>query len=272
MKGFTRLIFRFLPTPILRIIRNRRYIKCRIEAALFPRKIAWYCPCCGMRFNAFVEASFLNLGKFNLSRYEHTKQDVLCPVCKSLPRHRILASWCEKHRGLLDSSSILYFAPEYSMTLWMKRNGLKCTTADLYKASSDLILDMQATGLPDESYDVIIANHVLEHVDDFRLALKEVRRILKSSGLFICSFPMDPKIELLDEDSSVQTDEERRLRFGQNDHKRVFGMKSNELLVEAGFKVEVIDGSNYPYEILPVVGPADYDMNRLFCCRKDMNG
>ena len=144
---------------------------------------------------------------------------------------------------------------------------MTCTTADLYK-EADLKLDIQATGLADESYDIIICNHVLEHVDDFRLALKEMYRVLRNGGSFICSFPMDPKVELLDEDPSVKTEEERLKRYGQNDHKRVFGMKADQLLSEAGFTVEIINGTEYPDEIMPVVGPADYDMNILFRCVK----
>ena len=142
---------------------------------------------------------------------------------------------------------------------------MKCTTADLFQ-TADLTLDIQKTGLPGESYDLIIANHVLEHVDDFREALKEIHRILRPDGLFICSFPMDPKVETLDEDESIKTDEMRLARYGQNDHKRLFGLKADHLL--ASFSVTVIKGEDYPNEILPVVGPADYDMNRLFCCRK----
>jgi SAM-dependent methyltransferase len=153
------------------------------------------------------------------------------------------------------------------MMLWMRRNRVKCTTADLFH-NADLALDIQKTGLPDESYDLIIANHVLEHVDDFREALKEIHRILRPDGLFICSFPMDPKVEILDEDESIKTDEMRLSRYGQNDHKRLFGLKADHLLADAGFSVTVIKGEDYPNEILPVVGPADYDMNRLFCCRK----
>ena len=190
-----------------------------------------------------------------------------CPVCRSLPRHRILALWCEEHKELLRSSKILYFAPERSMTQWMKRNSIACTTADLYK-EADLKLDIQATGLIDGSYDIIICNHVLEHVDDFRMAMKEMYRVLHSGGLFICSFPMDSKVELLDEDLAISTDDERFQRYGQNDHKRVFGMKADQFLIDAGFAVTRIDGKDYPAEILPVVGPADYDMNRLYCCRK----
>ena len=153
------------------------------------------------------------------------------------------------------------------MMLWIKRKGITCKTADLYNKAY-LKLDIQSTGLSDESYDVIVCNHVLEHVDDYRIALKEVFRILRGGGIFICSFPMDKNIELIDEEQEPLSDEERILRFGQNDHKRVFGMKADQFLTEAGFIVETIKGEDFPEEILPVVGPADYDMNILFCCRK----
>ena len=157
------------------------------------------------------------------------------------------------------------------MMIWMKRNGVKCTTADmLHKA--DLTLDIQKTGLADASYDLIIANHVLEHVNDFRKALKEIHRILRPGGLFICSFPMDPHTEILDEDTVIQTDEERYFCYGQIDHKRVFGMKADQLIAEAGFSVETVRGEDYSEDILPITGPADYDLNRLFCCRKTRMG
>ena len=39
-------------------------------------------------------------------------------------------------------------------------------------------------------------------------------------------------------------------------------------LKEAGFDVEVIDGDKYPENILPVTGPSQYDINRLFVCRE----
>ena len=79
---------------------------------------------------------------------------------------------------------------------------------------------------------------------------------------------MDTQVDLVDEDAIVQTNEERVQRFGQFDHKRIFGMQADQLLTEEGFKVEKILGDSYPYEILPVVGPADYDMNILFRCVK----
>ena len=245
-----------------------RKLSYRAGMILFPRRMLCSCPCCGMKFHSFVPGFFLDRPeRYNPARYEQTRQDVICPCCGSLPRHRILACWCEEHRELLRDASILYFAPEASMTGWLKRNGIPYTTADLFR-KADLKLNIQGTGLPDESWDVVVANHVLELVDDFRIALKEVYRILKPKGIFICSFPMDPQVEFLEEDPSVRTDRERYIRYGQVDHRRVFGIRADKFLTEAGFMVEPIKGEDDPDEILPVVGPADYDMNCLFCCRK----
>lgn len=82
---------------------------------------------------------------------------------------------------------------------------------------------------------------------------------------------MDPHIEIVDEadPSETLTPEARLQRFGQADHLRVFGMKADILLEEAGFTVETISGETCPPEILPVIGPADYDINRLFNCKKN---
>jgi rubredoxin len=272
LSSLKRTLLRLCPAtlkkPAYEIVKVGRVIRYKSDMLLNPKKMKCFCPCCGYRFRSFNGWDYKEISSmFNTSRYEGIPQNVLCPICRALPRHRILALWCEKHKEQLQRSRILYFAPERSMMRWMGRNGITCTTADLY-AVADLKLDIQDTWIETGSYDVIIANHVLEHVDDFRKALAEVHRILKPNGFFICSFPMDPKIELVDEETEPLSEAERIHRFGQNDHKRVFGLKADKLLIDAGFDVEVIDGTNYPDEILPIVGPADYDMNRLFCCRK----
>lgn len=89
--------------------------------------------------------------------------------------------------------------------------------------------------------------------------------MLRSGGSLICSFPMDPKVELLDEDPRAIA-EERLRRFGQDDHLRVFGMGARRFLEETGFGVEEIRGEDCPDEVAPVVGLADYDANALFRC------
>ena len=45
-------------------------------------------------------------------------------------------------------------------------------------------------------------------------------------------------------------------------------MNSDKIFTDVGLSVERISGEEFPDEILPVVGPADYDMNVLFYCSK----
>lgn len=245
---------------------NAAWIK--MESRIKGDRLPYCCPCCETHLRTFVDGGFLRRPEtYYPDRYTHTKQEVCCPVCGAIPRHRIMASWCSGHMDLLRSSRILYFAPERSMMMWMGRNGISVTMADLYH-DADLKLDIEDTKLPEASYDLIVCNHVLEHVNDYRRALKEVYRILTPGGSLLCSFPMDLNIEYVDEDPDVKTEEERRQRFGQIDHNRVFGRKAGELLEQAGFAVESIRGEDCPEEILPVIGPADYDRNILFWCMR----
>ena len=250
------------------VYRGTLRLRYKTAMDLSPKNKTCYCPCCGLRFKAFRTGDHFEYPDFyDLSLFEGIRQDISCPYCFSLPRHRILASWCEKNNALLKDRNILYFAPEKSMTMWMDRNGISYKTADLYDKETDLTLDIQKTGLPDASFDVVICNHVLEHVDDVMAALSEVRRILVKGGLFICSFPVNTDIDIVLEDSDVKTDEDRRRVYGQTDHVRLFGSGAEIFMEKAGFDVEFIDGDDYPQEIVPVTGPCRYDINRLFLCR-----
>lgn len=255
-----------------RIVRRSwmAFLVFRVKAQdqLFGERLPYDCPCCDTHLRRFIQGSYdKKMAVYNPDRYKSIDQNVICPICKSLPRHRILVFWMKKNKEILLGRDILHFAQEKSVRLWMDRNGMKAVTADLYH-DADLHIDIQNTGLDAECYDIVICNHVLEHVDDFRQALKEVYRILRPGGSFICSFPMDPTVDLLYENALVKTQEDRRHFYGQIDHKRVFGMHADRLLAEAGFSVEMINGKDCPQEILPVVGPADYDMNMLFRCVK----
>ncbi len=232
--------------------------------------LPYYCPCCGIRIQNFVESvDYLGMPDFyDVSLFKNTDQDVQCPGCASLPRHRIIASWCESHKEVLNGKRILYFAPERGMVTWFKTNKIRFTTADLFAWDVDLNLDIQDTGLSDESYDVVICNHVLEHVDDYMTALKEVRRILSPEGILLCSFPVNTKVDMVIEDPDVTSPEERLREYGQSDHVRLFGNGADHLIADAGFNVSIINGDDFPNIIRPVTGPCQYDVNRIFRCEK----
>jgi hypothetical protein len=80
---------------------------------------------------------------------------------------------------------------------------------------------------------------------------------------------IDRNLSTVYEDASIVSEIERREHFGQHDHCRMFGNDFGEFLENAGFFIEVIDGNQYGGVIGAVIGPADYDDNRMFICRKE---
>ena len=229
-------------------------------------RVRCYCPCCDTKLRAWGVARFAERPDlYDARRYAETPQDVVCPVCGSIPRRRVIAWYLGRHLDLVRGRDVLHFAPERCLSRWFARHGVRVTTADL-NAPADLRLDLCALNLPDASWDVVVCNHVLEHVADWRKALAELRRVLRPGGLLVCSFPIDPQLASVYEDASIVTPEGRVEHFGQHDHLRVFGTDSATLLAEAGYEVEVVRGGDCPDVIRPVVGPADYDAVEIFFC------
>lgn len=242
----------------------------KCESKIKKNRLPYLCPCCGTYLSHFVDGEFTNNHeRYNPERYKGIDQEVICPVCRALPRHRILVSWMSERIELLSDSNILYFAQEKSVKKWCNRNHIKCTTADLYN-KADLKIDIEDTCLEDSSYDIIVCNHVLEHVSDYKKALNELHRIIKPTGMVIISFPVDLTLRTVYEDSTITSEADCIKHFGQNDHRRIFGRDSKELLESYGFIVSDISAKTCSCDsrIKPVVGPADYDYNVLWCLTK----
>ena len=115
---------------------------------------------------------------------------------------------------------------------------LDYTTADLYSPIVDVKADILDLPFPEEHFDFVICNHVLEHIEDDRKAMSELYRVLKKGGRGIFQIPQDVKLEKTYEDFSIQDPKQRAEKFGQYDHVRVYGMDYFDRLRSVGFEVE----------------------------------
>lgn len=118
-------------------------------------------------------------------------------------------------------------------------------------------IDLEAIGYEDGAFDVVIANHMLEHVVNPHKALSEVRRVLRSGGRFICQTPYAAKLSRTFEDPAITSSEDRMFFYAQDDHLRLFGTDIVEIIRSAGFKGEL-----RPHDdLLPGLDPELYGVN-----------
>lgn len=191
------------------------------------------CPVCGKRCRKFLPYG-----------YTTSREDALCPRCLSLERHRMIWLWLERHSNLMQSRpKMLHIAPEVSLMRHFKRlyRGTESyITADLESPLADMHFDVQEIPLADRSVDVVICNHLFEHVEDDRRAMSELYRVMRYGGWGIMLVPEDRGRESTFEDDTITDAKERTRLFGQYDHRRVYGRDYDERLREAGFEVERI--------------------------------
>ena len=109
---------------------------------------------------------------------------------------------------------------------------------------ADMHFDVQHIPLEDGSFDVVIANHIMEHVEDDRRAMRELCRILRAGGWGVILSPIDESRATTFEDDSITDEKERTRIFGQYDHRRIYGRDYAKRLEQAGFEVYVIDYKN----------------------------
>ena len=193
------------------------------------------CPVCGCRKRKFLPYGYVT-----------SRENALCPRCLALERHRLIWLWIERETNLTDyPRKMLHIAPEVALMRKFKQiyasNSELYVTADLESPLATLHFDVQQIPLDDESFDILICNHLLEHVENDHKALKELFRVMRHGGWGIILSPMDESRETTFEDDSITDEAERTRIFGQYDHRRIYGRDYADRLRKAGFEVEVID-------------------------------
>jgi SAM-dependent methyltransferase len=145
------------------------------------RGTARYCPCCDSHCR-----KFLNFGI-------KIRHDVRCPFCGSLERHRLISLYLAQRTDLFDGrrKKVLHVAPEAPLSDVLENtDSIDYLSADLGREDVMAAMDITDIRYPDDTFDVILCSHVLEHVPEDRKARGEFFRVLKPSGWAILQVPI----------------------------------------------------------------------------------
>lgn len=188
----------------------------------------------------------------------------LCPKCGCHDRERHLWLYIA-FSGLLERARamrILHIAPEARIEPRIRRLApLEYVVGDLFpRAPGHLKINAEALDFPDGHFDLIICNHVLEHVDRPEAALAEFHRCLKPGGHLIAQTPYSPVLKHTFELTKAPSTQFASRYFGQADHVRFFGANIADYFHAAGFTGEL-----YPHAA--ILG--DVDANAWGCNERE---
>jgi len=152
-----------------------------------------------------------------------------------MDRHRLIALALKAGFISFEGQHILHFAPEPALARMIEASApSRYRTADLEARAGGEAIDITAMDLPDANIDLVLAIHVLEHVDD-AAALGEIRRVLRPGGQALLMAPVAEGWAETFEDATIEAGAARHRYFAQSDHVRYFGADIRERMRAAGF-------------------------------------
>lgn len=236
-------IKKLIPSFLIKTYRKQQIQK-RIKPFL-GNKV--YCILCGNQFTEFAPFGIVQ------------RQNARCHACGSLERHRLLWKYTSEKTNLFTSKQrlkLLHFAPERALyENFVAQKNIEYVPCDINptiysydKRATVTKVDITQIPFGDNHFDVIICNHVLEHIPDDKKAISELYRVMKKGGWGIFQVPIDYTREFTYEDFTITDPQERLKAFGQHDHVRWYGRDYKDRLKAGGFDVKEDD---YIHSISP---------------------
>ena len=166
MKNIISLLIRFVPRKYLQLF---SHIPLKLYAFTMKGNNV-ECPVCQNKFKKFLPYGRLN-----------PRENALCPSCLALERHRLMYLYLsEKTNFFTEKHRVLHVAPEYCfINRFEKLDNLEYITADIESPLAKVRMNIEDIQFPENSFDVIFCNHVLEHVENFDRAVQELHRVLR---------------------------------------------------------------------------------------------
>jgi SAM-dependent methyltransferase len=203
-----------------------------------------------------------------------------CPHCRSSPRERFVCHALDT--GLIPalpgSARVLHVAPaERCLVRRFRALAGTYVAGDMdpgrYRRDAGIVERVDLTELNySQPFDLIYASHVLEHIPDDRLAMRQCFDHLRPGGVGVFLVPLLGAVT--QEGGPDLSAAERQRRFGQWDHVRQYGIDIVERLEQAGFAVSVLDAAGlgsaqirrFGFETHTYTGEPESE--RIFVCRR----
>lgn len=195
--------------------------KLRRECALCGHKFVHYRPLDRFYIEEAARHGYPKSNPETLNREEYE-----CPLCYGLDRDRLCAIFMSQimKKGEIKPIFMLDIAPSVPFSRFIQREfaNIIYHTTDLFMDGTTYRMDIQEMNkIKDETYDIFMCCHVLEHVQSDIKAMKELYRILNQNGVGILLIPLDLNQTETDEEWGCSAEENWR-RFGQGDHVRKY--------------------------------------------------
>lgn len=192
------------------------------------------------------------------------RENCLCPRCYSIDRERLIYLYLSKKTNIFSENiKLLHIAPRQSLRkIFKNSHNITYYQGDKYEEGyhypKDVIaLDITELNYKDNYFDVIICNHVLEHIPNDFQAMKELYRVLKPNGFAILQVPISLKLNETFEIKS-NTAEERKQLYGQFDHYRIYAKDFTNRLESCNFRVSLY----YPADIEKNLDTERFGLNK----------
>ncbi len=234
----------------------------------------FFCNCCNSRVRNFRSGGINNpvFDEIKIIGGGYHKYDY-CPVCKSSYRTRIVKLYLDYADVFNKNIRVLHIAPESQIAhIFSKKPNIEYVPGDidpeLYSYYTKAIyVDITSMRFNSDYFDLLICNHVLEHIPDDRLAIREIYRVLKRGGHAILQVPISYGLKTTIEDTEITSHEERLKKFGHKDHVRIYGPDYLSRLENGGFSTEVFN----PFDIYSANKISELALDkdeRVFIARK----
>jgi len=168
-----------------------------------------------------------------------SRQEARCPNCASKERDRIIGLSMKQQGIDVRGKRILHFSAERPFfRQWKRMEGY--VAGDIKRSAvANAMVDVTAIQFPNDHFDLVICNHVLEHVPNDRKGIAEIFRVLKPGCLAYMSVPQRDEYDTWEPPAGMTKAEVERICGW--DHVRFYGLDFPDRLREAGFQAQKIE-------------------------------